>query len=57
MPENSLEAPERHLVVGRCRELPGGHGESTDDANATLILAPDSFAAPIADLGAYKFER
>jgi hypothetical protein len=34
----------------------GGHGESPDDAAATLSLAPDSLAAVVAELDAYKRE-
>jgi len=34
----------------------GGHGESPDDAAATLGLAPDSLAAVVAELDAYKPE-
>jgi hypothetical protein len=43
-------------VVGALVGVSGGHGESPDDAAATLGLAPDSLAAVVAELDAYKPE-
>jgi hypothetical protein len=57
MPENSLVVPERAPVGETLAGLPDGRGESSDAATATLILALNSLAALIADLGAYKPER
>jgi hypothetical protein len=43
-------------VGGALPEPSGGHGESPDDAAATLGLSPDSLAAVVAELDAYTPE-
>ena len=43
-------------VGGALTEVSSGHGESPGDAAATLGLAPDSLAAVVAELDAYKPE-
>jgi hypothetical protein len=46
----------RELLGGALADPSGGHGESPDDAAATLGLSPDSLAAVVAELDAYTPE-
>ena len=46
----------RELLGGALADPSGDHGESPDDAAATLGLSPDSLAAVVAELDAYTPE-